>query len=62
MSQPKVERIGIKTFKTYEDAKSFQANQLVGFAKKFDKSKIFARWNGVYDLVWYKNIEVAVKK
>lgn len=50
------ERIGERKFNSWESAKSFQANQLVGAAKQFDKSKIFRRFDGTFDVVWYKKI------
>lgn len=58
-----LERIGEKTFKTHAAANEFR----IGIVDKVKpaKSKIFARYNGTYDVVWYKKIEekqVAAKK
>lgn len=63
--KPQVEslkRIGEKKFSSYEEAKSFQANSLVGHAKKFDKSKVVARYDGTFDLIWYLKPEAEKPK
>lgn len=54
MSSPKLQRISEKKFKTYEEAlaaKSWTVKMPV------HKVKIFARYDGTFDVAWYKKIE-----
>ena len=53
-----LERIISKSYKTYEDA-DFQRKTTLDMSKpgSVAKAKIFARYDGTYDLVLYKKIE-----
>lgn len=57
-----LERISTRTYRTYEDAdyQRHAAKQLSGPA--LAKAKIFARYDGTYDLVLYKKIETPGQK
>jgi len=59
-NQRKLKRVGEKKFKSFEAAKTWQEN--VKAAKhevQPAKVKIFARYDGTYDVVTYVNIQTA---
>lgn len=52
-----LERIIERKFKTYQEAKTAQANSdTLKPGTKYDKSKIFARNDNTFDVVWYQKI------
>ena len=56
--QPKsLQRISEKKYRTYEEAKAAYEVRPEGTAK----AKIFARYDGTFDLVFYKKIQPEVK-
>jgi len=59
-NQRKLERIGEKSFDAYDKANDFR----VGVVEKVKpaKTKIFARYDGTYDVVWYQKIKTAEEK
>ena len=58
-----LERIAERKFKTYAEAKAAQANSAtLKPGTKYDKSKVFARNDNTFDVVWYQKISAIVSK
>jgi hypothetical protein len=56
-----LERIGEKTFPSYAEAAAVKQKLIAADGPAPAKIKIFARYDGTFDVVWYKKIEVAKK-
>jgi len=59
MNVRNLERVQELKYRTYEDAKRATSNAT---KQPIHKIKIFARYDGTYDVVWYKKIETPGQK
>ena len=57
-----LERIGAKKFNSYEAAAKHRDSLIESKENPISKRKIFARYDGTYDVVWYKKIGTVQKK
>ena len=56
MNVRNLERVGEKKFKSYEAAAKHKASLVESKDHPIAKTKIFARYDGTYDVVWYRKI------
>ena len=65
MNVRNLERVSEEKFKSFEEADKFRREGLSATAKAVSppaKVKIFARYDGTFDVVWYRKINDPVQK